>query len=112
MSSNPEYGEVYSIQHVIKSVSNLPHIDGFLWVLQVASTNKTDSHRHDIIEIIIESGAKHKKRSDRGPSKKHSSNICCPLINNFRYENYLNIFHLCQICPEMAAILALLITIL
>ena len=59
MSSNPEYGEVYSIQHVIKSVSNLPHIDGFLWVLQVASTNKTDSHRHDIIEIIIESGAKH-----------------------------------------------------
>jgi hypothetical protein len=27
--------------------------------LQVASTNKTDSHRHDIIEIIIESGAKH-----------------------------------------------------
>jgi hypothetical protein len=32
MSSNPSFGEVYSIQHyVIKFVSDLCQIDGFLW---------------------------------------------------------------------------------
>ena len=34
VSSNPAHGEVYSIQHyVIKFVSDLRHVDGFLWVL-------------------------------------------------------------------------------
>ena len=36
MSSNSSYGEVYSIQHyVIKFVSDLRQVGGFLWVLQV-----------------------------------------------------------------------------
>jgi hypothetical protein len=35
MSSNPVHGKVYSIQHnVIKFVSNLPQVCGFLWVHQ------------------------------------------------------------------------------
>ena len=34
VSSNPAYGEVYSIQHyVIKLVSDLQQVDGFLQVL-------------------------------------------------------------------------------
>jgi hypothetical protein len=35
VSSNPAHGEVYSIQHyVIKFVSDLMKVDGFLWVLR------------------------------------------------------------------------------
>jgi hypothetical protein len=35
VSSNPVHGEVYSIQHyVIKFVSDLRQLGGFLWVLQ------------------------------------------------------------------------------
>jgi len=34
VSSNPTNGEVYTIQHyVIKFVSDLPQVGGFLWVL-------------------------------------------------------------------------------
>ena len=34
VSSNPVYGEVYSIQHyVIKCVSDFRQVGGFLWVL-------------------------------------------------------------------------------
>jgi hypothetical protein len=34
VSSNPTHGEVYSIQHyVIKFVSDLRQVGGFLWVL-------------------------------------------------------------------------------
>ena len=52
MSSNPVYGEVYSIQlYVIKFVSDLPQVDGFLRVPIVSSTNKTD--RHDVAEILL-----------------------------------------------------------
>jgi hypothetical protein len=48
VSSNQAHGEVYSIQHyVIKFVSDLWQVDGFLWVF---STNKTDCH--DITEIL------------------------------------------------------------
>jgi len=48
VSSNQAHGEVYSIQHyVIKFVSDLWQVDGFLWV---SSTNKTDCH--DITEIL------------------------------------------------------------
>jgi hypothetical protein len=49
VSSNPVHGEVYSIQHdVIKFVSDLRQVDGFL---SVSSTNKTG--RGDIIEILL-----------------------------------------------------------
>jgi hypothetical protein len=52
VSSSPGRGEVYSIQqYVIKFVSDLWQISGFLWVLSaVSSTNKTD--HHDITEIL------------------------------------------------------------
>ena len=33
VSLNPAHGEVYSIQHVIKFVSDLRHVSGFLQVL-------------------------------------------------------------------------------
>ena len=43
-SSNPVHGEMYSIRHyVIMFASDLQQ-DGFLWVLSISSTNKTDSH--------------------------------------------------------------------
>jgi hypothetical protein len=50
VSSNP----VYAIQHyVVKFVSDLRQVDGFVLILStsVSSTNKTD--RHDIIEILL-----------------------------------------------------------
>ena len=48
VSSNPSHGKVYSIQHyVIKFVSDLRQVSGFLLVL---STNKTD--HHNITEIL------------------------------------------------------------
>ena len=41
MSSNPIHGEVYSIQHyVIKFVSDLRQVDGFLQVLRFPPTIK------------------------------------------------------------------------
>jgi hypothetical protein len=44
--------EVYSIQqYVIKFVSDLRQVGGFLRVPPVSSTNKTD--RHDITEIFL-----------------------------------------------------------
>jgi hypothetical protein len=43
---------VYSIQHyVIKFVSDLRQVGGFLWVTPISSTNKTD--RHDMTEILL-----------------------------------------------------------
>jgi hypothetical protein len=52
VSSNPVYGEVYSIQHyVIKFVSDLKQVSSFLPVLRF-STNKIKYH--DIIEILLE----------------------------------------------------------
>jgi hypothetical protein len=51
-SSNPIHGEVYSIQHyVIKFVSDLRQVGGFLWVLLVSTIKKTD--QHDINEILL-----------------------------------------------------------
>ena len=59
MSSNPVHGEVYSIQHyVIKFVSDLRQVGGFLRVLPVSSTNITD--RHDITEILLKVALNHK----------------------------------------------------
>ena len=46
------HSEVYLIRHyVIKFVSDLRQVSGFLWVLRVSSTNKTD--HHDITEILL-----------------------------------------------------------
>ena len=52
VSSNPDHGEVYSIQHnVIKFVSDLRPVGGFHRVLRFLSTNNTDHH--------VESGVTH-----------------------------------------------------
>jgi len=52
VSSNPIYGKVYSIQHyVIKFVSDLQQVGGFLLGTPVSSTNKTD--HHDIAKILL-----------------------------------------------------------
>ena len=51
VSSNAGHGEVYSIQHyIIKFVSDLQKVDGFLGVLRFPP-NKTD--RQDIIESNV-----------------------------------------------------------
>ena len=50
VSSN--HGEVYMIQnYVIKFVSNLRQVGGFLWVLGFPPPKKND--RHDITEILL-----------------------------------------------------------
>jgi len=52
VSSNPIHGEVYSIQHyMIKFVSDLRQVGGFLLGTLVSSINTTD--RHDITEILL-----------------------------------------------------------
>jgi hypothetical protein len=52
VSSKTVHGEVYSIQYyVIKFVSDLLQIGGFLVVLGVSFTNKSD--RHNIAEIML-----------------------------------------------------------
>ena len=52
VNSNSVHGEVYSIQHyVIKFVSDLRQVGGFLLFSSVSSTNKTD--RHDMAEILL-----------------------------------------------------------
>jgi hypothetical protein len=52
VSSNSTHCEVYLIQHyVIKFVSDLQQVSGFLQVLQFPSPIKTDCH--DITEILL-----------------------------------------------------------
>jgi hypothetical protein len=52
VSLNPVHGEVYSIQHyVIKFVSDLRQVGGFIRVLRFLATNKTDGH--DVTEILL-----------------------------------------------------------
>ena len=73
--SNPTHGEVYWIQHyVIKFVSDLPQVGGFLWVLRFPP-NKTD--RHDITEILlkvvlntINQPINHKKKIEESGNEK------------------------------------------
>jgi hypothetical protein len=58
VSSNPTFGEVYSIQHyAIKFVSNLRQVGSFLPGTLVSSTHKTDCH--DITEILLKVALKH-----------------------------------------------------
>ena len=53
MSSNPVHGEVYSIQHyVIKFVSDLGQVSGFLRVLWIPPQIKL-TDRNDITEILL-----------------------------------------------------------
>ena len=53
VSPNPAHGLLYSIQHyVIKFVSDLRQVGGFLQVLRCPPLIKTD--RHDIAEILLE----------------------------------------------------------
>ena len=52
VSSNPVHGEVCSIQHyMIKFVSDLRQVSGFLQVLRFPPPIKTDCH--DIAEILL-----------------------------------------------------------
>jgi hypothetical protein len=53
VNSNPAFGEVYSIQFyvIIKLVSDLRQVGGFLWVLRFPLPKRTD--RHDITEILL-----------------------------------------------------------
>jgi hypothetical protein len=56
VSSNHVYGEVYSIPHnVIKFVSDLRQVGGFLWVLRFPPTIKLTGYSWN----IVESGAKY-----------------------------------------------------
>ena len=58
VSSNPGRGEEYLIQHyVITFVSDLRKVGCVLWVLWFPQSNQTN--RHDIAEILFESGVKH-----------------------------------------------------
>ena len=51
VSSNPAHGEVYSMQHyVIKFVSDLLQVGGFLLVLRLPPPIKLS---HDIAEILL-----------------------------------------------------------
>ena len=52
VSSNPYQGDVYSMQHyVIKFVSELQQVGGFLQVLRVSYTKKNECY--DITEILL-----------------------------------------------------------
>ena len=52
VSLNPVNGEVYSIQHsLIKCVSDLRQVSGFLRILWFPPHKKTD--RHDITKILL-----------------------------------------------------------
>jgi len=49
------------VQHfVLKFITDLRQVDGFLWVLPVSSTIKTD--HHDIVEIVVSVFKHHKTK--------------------------------------------------
>ena len=52
VSSNPVHGEIDTIQYVIKFVSDLRQVGGFLRILRFHSTIKAD--HHDITVIVLE----------------------------------------------------------
>ena len=70
VSSNPVHGEMYSIQrYVIKFASDLRQVSGFLRVLLISSTNKTD--RHDIAEILL------KVALNTKPNQTNQNQVAC-----------------------------------
>ena len=76
LSLNPIYGELYSIQYYIcDKVSYFQHVSGFLQVLGVSSTNKTD--RQDITEKLLKVAFIH-----------HKPNLTCAGIYFFPFYLY------------------------
>ena len=55
VSLNPSHDEVYSVQHyVIKFLSDLRQVSGFLWVLQFPSLiKKKKKDRHEITGLLL-----------------------------------------------------------
>jgi len=54
VSSNSAYGEVYSIQHyVIKFVSDLQQVSGFLWVLRFPLPIKLTSMTYVLLKVML-----------------------------------------------------------
>ena len=54
VSSNLIHGKVYSIQHyMIKFVSDLRQVSGFLRVFRFPPSKKFDSRSHDITKILL-----------------------------------------------------------
>ena len=91
-------GEVYLIQYyVIKFVSDLRQVGGFLWVLRiqwfslVSSTKKT--HRHDITDVwyIVESDVKHHNPNPT-PFWPYSTKKYMPNFTTETYIKYYNNF--------------------
>ena len=71
VSLNPVHGEVYSILHyVIKFVSDLRQVGGFLRVFRFSFTDKT--YRYDIAEILLKVALNTIK-----PLKNLNNNIYC-----------------------------------
>ena len=67
---------VRDVQHyVIKFVIDLRQVGGFLRVLPVSSTNKTD--RHDITEILLKVMLNTNKQTNK-QTNKHSYNLLLP----------------------------------
>jgi hypothetical protein len=77
--------EEYLIQHyVITFVSDLRQVSCVLWVPGLPQTNQTD--RHDIAEILFESGAKHHNHGNK-ISVYFPWNIIIPLCHLFTCGN-------------------------
>jgi hypothetical protein len=84
-SLNPAHGEVYLIQHyVITFVSDLRQVG---CLLRFPQTNQTD--RHDIAEILFESGAKHHSHRNK-ISEYFPLNIIIPLYHLFTCGNTIS----------------------
>ena len=86
VSLNPSHDEVYSVQHyVIKFLSDLRQVSGFLWVQQFPSLIKKKGPPRNNW-IIVESGVKHHN------SYRFTYNHC-RLINTETVHIYLYIQH-------------------
>jgi len=103
VSLNPAHGELYSIQHyVIKFVSDLQQVGGFLWGTPTSSTIKTD--HHDITEILLKVMLKMITPTPLHPgentipysteqvhlySRRHEANSLCLFSHSCNNENAL-----------------------
>jgi hypothetical protein len=85
VSSNPGRGEEYLIQHYVKTfVSDLRQVG---CLLRFPQTNQTD--RHDIAEILFESGVKHHSHRNK-ISEYFPLNIIIPLYHLFTCGNKIS----------------------
>ena len=71
VSSNLDLGEVYNIYYVIKLVSDLRQVGGFLWVLRLTLPIKTDCH--DITKILLKVALNTIKQTNKQTNIKCSS---------------------------------------